>query len=119
VDASAQTVAASPLVVPEIVALPEEIDIANAQQVGAELCTAFRPGVAVVIADMTRTTFCDSSGIRHLLVASDRAAATGAELRLAIGSTTVLRILGTTGVDQVLKIYPSLQAALTNASASQ
>jgi anti-sigma B factor antagonist len=114
VDSHARLTTATPLVVPEIVTLPEEIDIANAQRYGDELRAAFKPGVAVVIGDMSRTTFCDSTGIRHLLRASDKAADSGAELRLVIESSGVLRVLATTGVDQLLSIYPSMSAALTN-----
>ena len=103
-----------PLVVPEIVALPPEIDITNADRVGDELRAAFRPGVAVVIADMTRTTFCDSAAARNLLLANDKAAERQAELRLAIPSAAVLRTLAILGLDRVLRIYPSLESALTS-----
>jgi anti-anti-sigma factor len=103
-----------PLVVPEIIALPPEIDITNADGVGTELRTAFRPGVAVVIADMTQTTFCDSAAARNLLLANDKASESHAELRLAIPSAAVLRTLKILGLDQVLRIYPSLEAALTS-----
>lgn len=104
----------SPLVVPEIVALPAEIDIANAESLGDELRAAVGSGAAVVIADMTRTVFCDSSGIRHLLIAHDAAVDNQRELRIVIPSAAVLRVLHVTGADHVLSIYPSLQAALAN-----
>jgi anti-sigma B factor antagonist len=103
-----------PLVVPEIVTLPSEFDITNADSVGGELRAAFRPGVAVVIADMTRTTFCDSAAARNLLLANDKAIERQAELRLAIPSATVLRTLTVLGLDRVLRIYPGLEAALTS-----
>jgi anti-sigma B factor antagonist len=103
-----------PLVVPEIVTLPAEIDFTNAGSVGEQLRTAFRPGVAVVIADMTATTFSDSAAVRNLLLASDKAAEAQAELRLAIPSATVLRTLTMLGLDRVLQIYPSLESALTS-----
>ena len=95
-----------------VVALPEEIDIANALQVGEDLRAAVGPGVAVLIADMTSTTFCDSAGLRQLLLATDAAAAVGAELRLVIESKAVLRVLQVTGTDQILPTYSTLQAAL-------
>ncbi len=63
---------------------------------------------------MTLTQFCDSAGIRHLLIANDRAVASTAELRLVITSAAVLRVLKLMGVDRLLRIYPSLQATLTN-----
>lgn len=111
-DTSTSTV--TPLVVPEIVALPAEVDITNAAQAGDDLGAALSSGATVVIADMTPTDFCDSSGIRHLLIANDHAVASNAELRLVITSPAVLRVLRVTGVDRMLRIYPSLQAALTN-----
>lgn len=110
-DSTPQT--AAPLVVPEIVALPDEIDITNADAVGRELRSACQPGAAVVIADMTQTAHCDSSGVRQLLLAADAAGACGAELRLVIPSAAVWRLLSVLGLDRELKIYPSLGSALT------
>lgn len=100
------------LAAPEIVTLPAEIDLSNSAEVGAELRAAFAPGVAVVVGDLTRTVFCDSSGIRQLLLTHDQAVESQAELRLAIGSDAVRRVLKTTGADQILSLYPSLEAAL-------
>ena len=103
----------TPLVVPEIVTLPAEIDIGNAERTGRELRAAFRPGVTVVIADLTRTSFADSSAMRALLEADATAAASRDELRLVIPPGPVLRALTITGLDQLLRIYPSLDAALS------
>jgi anti-sigma B factor antagonist len=105
--------AARPLVVPEIVTLPDEIDITNAQSVGDELRAAFGHGGPAVIADMTRTQYCDSSGVRYLLLASDRAAEVHAEFRLVVQSPAVLRAFGLLGVDRLFAVYPSLEAALS------
>ena len=66
----------------------------------------------VVIADMSRTAFCDSSGIRHLLIANDRASNDHAQLRVVIAAEQVLHVLRMTGVNELLDIYPSLQRAL-------
>jgi anti-anti-sigma factor len=108
--------AVTPLAAWPIVTLPAEIDITNARHVEDELRASVAPGVAVVIADMTQTEFCDSSGIRCLVRANDVAAAAGAELRIATHSDAVLRILDLVGVDQLLNVFPSLKAALTDAS---
>jgi anti-sigma B factor antagonist len=104
----------SPLVVPEIVTLPDEVDINNARRLGADLITAMRPGVSVVIADMTLTEFCDSSGIRHLLIARDYASENGIDLRVVVSSRAIRRTLGVMGVDTMLQLYPTLMAALSN-----
>jgi anti-sigma B factor antagonist len=105
-----------PLIVPAIVGLPVELDITNAAQAQAELCAAFGPGVTVVIGDMSHSAYCDSSGIRSLVVAHDLATTRNAELRLAITADAVLRALKLTGVDRLLNLYPSLEAALGPAS---
>jgi anti-sigma B factor antagonist len=95
-----------------VVTLPAEIDMANADRVVADLRAAFAPGVTIVVADMTATTFCDSRGIHALVMAHQRAGASGAELRLVVPSACVLRVLALTGLDRWLAIYPSLQEAL-------
>ena len=57
---------------PVIVTLPAEIDMANADSIGKQLAAASGPSAAVVIADMTATTFCDSVGMRMLVLAAAR-----------------------------------------------
>lgn len=106
----------TPLVIPVIVTLPDEIDITNADRVAADLETAFHPGVTVVIADMTWTTFCDSAGARTLLRASDLAARGDTELRLVVRPGIVHRALKILGFDRLLRIYPTLVAALASGS---
>lgn len=95
-----------------VVTLPAEIDASNADRVGEDLQAAFTPGVTTIVADMTATTFCDSRGIRALVLAHGQAAARAAELRVVVPSRGVLRILTVTGLDGWLAIYPSLQEAL-------
>ena len=95
-----------------VVVLPDEIDILNAGSVGEQLVAAIVPGVDVVVADLTVTTFCDCAGVHSLLLAFRKASANSAELRLAVGSIAVVRILKLVGADEVLLVYPDLGAAL-------
>jgi len=95
-----------------VVTLPTEIDISNAESIGDELCAAFAPGVRTVIADMTATRFCDSSGISVLMLAQRKAIAAHAELRLVALSTAVLRALTLVRIDHFLPVYASLADAL-------
>lgn len=104
----------APLVIPETVALPDEIDVTNADRVLADLEAAFHPSATVVIADATRTTFCDSAGARTLLLATDLAAKRHAELRLVVPVGAVHRALKILGFDRLLRIYPTLVAALAS-----
>jgi anti-sigma B factor antagonist len=102
-----------------VIALPVEIDMANADRVGQQLGSAFTPGVRTVIADMTATRFCDSSGISMLVQARQQAAANRTELRLVVLSAAVLRTLTMVRLDQLLPIYPSLSQALAAGSAQR
>jgi len=93
------------------VVLPGEIDFINASEVRAALGLALESGGAVVIADATETTFCDCAGVRALIHAHRRAAASAGCLRVAVGSRSVRRVLELAGADQILDIYPTLAAA--------
>jgi anti-sigma B factor antagonist len=97
---------------PVVVTLPAEIDVANADDISGQLAAAFAPGPRAVIADMTATTFCDSIGIRVLVLAHQQAAVNGTELRLLLPGPSVLRIMEVLGIDAVLPIYRSLDEAV-------
>jgi anti-sigma B factor antagonist len=97
---------------PVVITLPAQIDMANAGRAGQQLGSALTPGVTTVIADMTATTFCDSSGISMLIRAHQQAAANGTELRLVVPSAAVLRALTLVRMDCLLPVYPSLSQAL-------
>ena len=104
---------------PVVVTLPAEIDITNAERIGEALSTAIASGARIVIADMTGTSFCNSSGISMLVLAHRQAAEHHAELRLAVLSAAVLRALKLVRMDLLLPIYPSLDAALTPEAAPE
>lgn len=101
-----------------VVALPADIDTASAGRVGQQFGAAFAPGVKTVIADMTATRFCDSSGISVLVRAHKQAVANGTQLRLVVVSTVVLRSLRLVQMDHLLPIYPTLSQALAGPASS-
>jgi anti-sigma B factor antagonist len=94
-----------------VVTLPAEIDVTNDRQVQDTLTRALEHGAAVLVADAATTTFCDCAGVSALVLAHQRAAAAGAQLRVAAASPAMRRILKLTGADQVLDTYPTLAAA--------
>jgi len=96
-----------------VITMPAEIDAANADEVRQALLAAATPGTAILIIDMSGTTFCDSAGLKAIIAAHAQAAETGTELRLV--ATAVLRIMTIIGIDQLIPIYPTLEAALTGA----
>lgn len=79
-----------------------EIDAHSVSVVDAALADA-DPTTTIVL-DLSGVTFIDSSGLRALVAAHKRAQAGGGELVVAGPSEPVLRLLGLTGLDQVLAI---------------
>ena len=98
---------------PAVVLLPAELDIANAHLFSEQLSAALASGASVVIADMTGTTFCDSTGVRMLVQARQQAVANHTDLRLVVPHTYVRHTLGRMGVGELLSIYLNFQEALT------
>lgn len=98
-----------------VVALPAELSAASALSVGEELDTVLAAGITTVIVDLTATTSCDSSGVAVLALARGKAVAHNAELRLVAPSAAVRHVLALAGLDRVLRIYPSMDEALTAA----
>lgn len=94
-----------------VVSVPVEVDIGNAEGLDAALAAA-GAGHPTVVADMSGTEFCDSSGLRVLLSAASRARAGGGELRLVTEAVPVLRVLAVTGVDRLFPIFATLPEAL-------
>ena len=101
-----------------VVAAPEEIDITNAPELRSALLEAAAHEHATVVADLSRTQFCDSSGLRTLLAAHKRATAAGGDMLLVIPGNAVLRVFTITGVDQIIPNFTSLEEALAQASAN-
>ena len=67
-----------------VVAAPEEIDITNAPELRSALLEAAVHGHGMLVADLSRTQFCDSSGLHTLLAAHKRATAAGGDMLLVI-----------------------------------
>jgi anti-sigma B factor antagonist len=96
------------------VRLPAEIDVTIADDVREALLSVLNKGAVALIADMTETTFCDSAGITALIRAAGRATANGAVVRVAVSAPGVLRVFALVGVDRLIDIYPSVDAAVAS-----
>ncbi|MFV0126516.1 STAS domain-containing protein [Streptomyces sp. HMX112] len=68
------------------------------------------PGRLLVL-DLSRLGFCDSSGITALIVARNHATAARADIALAAVPDNTARVLGIVGLDQVLTLYPDTETA--------
>ena len=96
-----------------VVAFPEHVDMSNAAQIREELLEVFDRGATVVIADMSATVWCDYVGVDAVARACQRAAICRAELRLVATAPAVRRLLAAEGLDRLVPVYSSVQAAIT------
>jgi anti-sigma B factor antagonist len=95
-----------------VVTLPAEIDVTIADTVQKELLAVIDEGATLLIADMSKTNFCDSAGVSALVRVFRRASASGSSMRLVISTPAVQRVISITGVDRVVDIFPSVAASL-------
>jgi anti-sigma B factor antagonist len=95
-----------------VASTPAEIDISNADEVRDCLLGVLGESPALLVVDLSATSFCDSGGVNALVRVYQRALADRAALRFVVTAPVVRRVLAITGVDRLLDIYPTLAAAL-------
>ncbi len=100
-----------------VVTFPQEAVFSNADTVRQRVASALLPDVRAVILDMTPTMFCDTSGLRELVIAHRLGHEKGVEMRVVVPSR-LMRMITLTGLQAVLAIYPTLAAAMAADSAS-
>jgi len=102
-----------------VITIPEEIDITSAEALWSTLLAVAANGHKTVVADMTGTRFCDSSGLHTLLRAHKLAVAEGGELRLVVpASGAVPRVISLICMDVFIPCFASLAEALAPSPAS-
>ena len=95
-----------------VVTLPAEIDVTNADMVQEELLGVLNQGAVLLIADLSKTSFCDSAGVSALVRIFRRAATRESAMRMAVSTPAVQRVLSITGVDRLVDTFPSVAASL-------
>ena len=108
-DVSISTSAVGAIIV---VAVGGEIDVHTAPQVDEALAAAAGPGIALV-ADLTNVEFIDSTGLSVLVRALARARDDEGSLAVVAPSERVTKVLRLTGLDAVLSVYDTLDAAVS------
>ncbi|MGK2948473.1 MAG: STAS domain-containing protein [Acidimicrobiales bacterium] len=87
---------------PPVVEVAGEVDLATAGELAAALEPLLATGDGPIVLDVGGVTFIDSSGLAVLA----QAAASGRTLVLRRPSKIVVRVIETTGLDQVLTLEP-------------
>jgi anti-anti-sigma factor len=95
-----------------VVAFPGLVDVSNVGQLRDRLLSVINRGAAVLIADMTDTASCDHQAVEAVARACQRAAINGTQVRLVVTAPVVRRVLSIEGLDRLVSIYPSLEAAI-------
>jgi len=95
-----------------VVTFPGYVDISNVGQLRDRLLSVINRGASEVIADMTGTLSCDHAAVDAIARACQRAAVSGAQFRLVVTAPVIRRVLGIEGLDRLVSIYPSLEAAV-------
>jgi anti-anti-sigma factor len=95
-----------------VVTLPGHVGMPDSGPIRGQLLRLVDRGAAVLIADMTGTVSCDHSGADALVRACQRASVSGAQLRIAVTAPVVRRVLEASGLDRLVSIYPSVEAAV-------
>jgi anti-sigma B factor antagonist len=88
------------------------MDISNASGIRDLLAAVIGQSPEVITADMTATVFGDTSGVHALTRAHELAAASGGELRLALGGSPTSRIIQLLGLDQIVPVYHDVEESV-------
>ena len=86
------------------VALVGELDIVGAPQLEDELVSLEPDSVRTLVLDLRGITFIDSTGLRAVIAAQERARSEGRRLVVVRGAKAVDRVLSMTQLDQRLEI---------------
>jgi anti-anti-sigma factor len=97
---------------PEIVAVTGEVTFSNVAELDRRLQAAFGGEARDLVIDLTDVTFIDSSGLSALLSASAQARERGGEVALVLAAAERPSIFRFRGVERLLALYPSREAAL-------
>lgn len=95
-----------------------EVDQLTAPELGEALTGAFQGSAAAVLLDLMGITFMGSAGLAVLVEAAGQAQKVSRQLMLIADSPPVLRPLSLTGLDTVLTVHATEQAALDQLSRS-
>jgi anti-anti-sigma factor len=91
-----------------------EVDASNVTEVGATLRGLVTNHSALLVVDLSPTTYLDSAGINLMFSLGDELRARQLQLRLVIASgSSIARMCAITGLDKTHPTYPTLEAALS------
>jgi len=94
--------------------LTGEVDLYTAPRFKQDLVALVDEGVTALVVDLSDVTFIDSTALGVLISGVKRLHETEGRLLIVAASRPVVRILSITGLDRVLDIYDTRDAALAS-----
>jgi anti-sigma B factor antagonist len=91
-----------------IVRVGGEVDVYTSPSLKSALVAAASDSCRVVIVDLDKVGFIDSSGLGVLVGALRRAREADGDLRIVSACEAVVKIFRITGLDRVFPVYPTL-----------
>ena len=95
-----------------VVSVTGEVDLATAPALAHTLLAVAEDWTGEVIVDLTDCAFIDARGLRALVSTRALLERSNRALALVVSNPSVLRIFHITHVDELFKIFPSLDAAV-------
>jgi anti-anti-sigma factor len=88
------------------VVLDGELDISTIDRAMRRVEDAERGAPALLVVDLSRLAFVDSSGVRLVLLADDRARVQGRRVAVRLGTGPALRVFQALGLVDRLQVLP-------------
>lgn len=95
-----------------VVRLGGELDIASVGAVRQRLLDLALDGHVRQVVDLTPLTFMDSAGLGAIVAVRRRLRVLKGSLVVACSNPSILRLLGLTSMDRVLRVYPTVDDAI-------
>ena len=95
-----------------LISVSGELDLYTAQRLQARIDEAGAVGADTVVVDLSEVSFIDSTALAVLVQETRRLEGRGHSLVLVTNDPRTKRVVEVTGLNRVLRTYPTLQDAL-------
>lgn len=101
-----------------VVEVAGELDMATAPELQQEVSRLVDAGQVRLVFDLSKVSFCDSTGLSVFVRARNRCETVGGDVRLAAPQRAVQRILEVSGLVEVLNTYSTVNEAIESGDAA-
>jgi anti-sigma B factor antagonist len=98
----------------QLFVLHGSLDLATSPVLRAALMEAAEHEGHALVVDLSQLEFLDSTGLGALIGAHRRAAEKNGSVRLVVQEGQILRLLRITGLLEIFRVYPTVEAALSD-----